>query len=185
MDIKYSQGAQHIIIYAREEAMRTGSLSVTADHLMLAMLRYRDNEVCAVLKDIGVDLDHLKKLIDRHNMEAEPIPFEAFNAIRLSKKAIHILKIAGYESLKSESNTVLPAHILLALFRMDFCTGIDFLQSQGIDYDVIYKSLYDRGIITANGTTQTEDDTKKTFGALTDKLIAMMNPESQNITFLS
>ena len=50
MDIKYSQNAQRILIYAKEEAMRTGHITVGADHILLALLRYRDNDVCAALQ---------------------------------------------------------------------------------------------------------------------------------------
>lgn len=57
MDIKYSQNAQRILIYAKEEAMRTGHITVGADHILLALLRYRDNDVCAALQELGVDLD--------------------------------------------------------------------------------------------------------------------------------
>ena len=43
MTIKFSNEMLSILGYARDEAMRTGSYGVGADHIVLGLLRHRDN----------------------------------------------------------------------------------------------------------------------------------------------
>ncbi len=182
MDIKYSQNAQRILIYAKEEAMRTGHITVGADHILLALLRYRDNDVCAALQELGVDLDRMKADIDHAVFKDKAIPFEKFSSIHPSKAAAGILEMAGYESLKSHSDAVFPSHIMLAVCHTSGSAGSVLLKS----YGVTYKSLRDRfSTMGALQRTDSESETKKTFGAITDKLVELINPESKNITYTS
>ena len=120
--------------------------------------------------------------IDHAVFKDKAIPFEKFSSIHPSKAAAGILEMAGYESLKSHSDTVFPSHIMLAICHTSGSAGSDLLES----YGVAYNSLRDR--FSAMGALQRNDserETKKTFGAITDKLVELINPESKNITYTS
>ena len=64
MEIRFSQEMLTILGYARDEAMRTGSYGIGADHVMLALIRHRDNDACRALDACGVEVDLLKRDID-------------------------------------------------------------------------------------------------------------------------
>jgi len=64
MQIRISEELNTILLYARDEAMRTGSYAIGADHLMLGILRHADNAACLLLKEMEVDLTAFKRYID-------------------------------------------------------------------------------------------------------------------------
>lgn len=53
-----------ILSFAREEAMRLGSYTVTGDHLLLAMIRHQENDAYEVLAMLDLHLWQLKNLIE-------------------------------------------------------------------------------------------------------------------------
>ena len=57
MEIRISDQLNSIINYAREEAMRTGSYGIAPDHLLLAILRHRENSAADALLGVGTDLE--------------------------------------------------------------------------------------------------------------------------------
>ena len=75
MEIRISDQLNSIINYAREEAMRTGSYGIAPDHLLLAILRHRENSAADALLGVGTDLEELKQFIDSHIFTNEHIPY--------------------------------------------------------------------------------------------------------------
>ena len=75
MEIKFSAELQTILCYARDEAMRTGSYGLGADHIALGLLRHRDNDACRVLTACGVDLEALKQAIDERIFADRAVPW--------------------------------------------------------------------------------------------------------------
>ena len=50
-----------ILSYAKEEAMRLGNYTVSTDHLVLGMLRHRENAVVETLAQFGANTAQLHK----------------------------------------------------------------------------------------------------------------------------
>ena len=70
MEIKISRELNIIINFARDEAMRTGSYGISPDHLMLGIIRHRDNAAADALLGLGVDLEMLKQSIAHAGAES-------------------------------------------------------------------------------------------------------------------
>ena len=66
MQIRISEELNTILLYARDEAMRTGSYAIGADHLMLGILRHGENAACLLLQELGVDRPYSQIFTDRH-----------------------------------------------------------------------------------------------------------------------
>ena len=64
MEIRISDQLNSIINYSREEAMRTGSYGIAPDHLLLGILRHRENSAADALLGVGTDLEELKQFIE-------------------------------------------------------------------------------------------------------------------------
>ena len=87
MEIKFSTDLQTILRYARDEAARTGSYGVGADHVVLGLLRHRDNDACRILSACGVDLDRFKQDIDAQVLGEQPVPWPDQGRIRPTRSA--------------------------------------------------------------------------------------------------
>jgi len=138
MEIKFSQELLTILCYAREEAMRTGHYGIGADHLMLGLLRHRDNDACRALDAFGIDMDALKEAIDGRVFSDRSVPWHDQARVRPTHGAAALLSAAAYEALKHGQTRILPSHFLLALVRADRPAAAEMLRAQGIDYDRLY-----------------------------------------------
>ena len=119
MEIKFSTDLQTILCYARDEAMRTGSYGINADHVVLGMLRHRDNDACRILAACGIDPDALKAAIDEHLFNEEAIPWPDQDRIRPTRTAAALLGGAAYEALKQGLHEI----------------SAEILRSRQLDYD--------------------------------------------------
>ena len=172
--VTYSDALDFI---ASNDFQRPGCLVLDVRMPRMSGLELQDK-----MQELGIDLDRMKADIDHAVFKDKAVPFEKFSSIHPSKAAAGILEMAGYESLKSHSDAVFPSHIMLAVCHTSGSAGSDLLKS----YGVTYNSLRDRfSTMGALQRTDSESETKKTFGAITDKLVELINPESKNITYTS
>ena len=117
MEIKFSPELLCILNYARDEAMRTGSYGIGADHIMLALLRHADNNACRALAACGIVSDGLKEAIDRKIFSEKAVPWQDRAMVRPTRAAAAQLSAAAYEALKYGQHEILSSHFLLALVR--------------------------------------------------------------------
>lgn len=138
MEIKFSQELLTILNYARDEAMRTGHYGIGADHLVLGLLRHRDNDACRALAACGVDPDALKEAIDGRVFSDRAVPWQDQALVRPTRGAAALLSAAAYEALKHGQTRILSSHFLLALVRAGRPASAELLRAQGLDYDRLY-----------------------------------------------
>ena len=106
-----------ILAYAKEEAMRLGNYTVSTDHLVLGMLRHRENAVAETLEQIGVNTAQLKAHIEDAVRAKDPIPMDEEGSLTLSKASENALKVMFLEA--RSMHTVKPdaSHLFLAILR--------------------------------------------------------------------
>ena len=141
MQIRISEDTDTILQYARDEAMRTGSLSIEADHLLLATLRHGENGACRALKALGVDLPDLKRYLDSCLFRPRMVPYARADEIVVSKIARGVIEAAAFEALKAGVNVLSPVHLLLSLSRSESCAGRNYLKEHGLGTDEISKCI--------------------------------------------
>jgi len=151
MDIKFSTDLQTILCYAREEAARTGSYGVGADHVVLGLLRHRDNDACRILTACGVDLDAFKRDIDAQVLGEQSVPWQDQARIRPTRGAAALVGGAAYEALKQGGHEIFPAHLLLALIRHEKSTAAELLRGRDFDYDRLYALMREKNYIFPHG----------------------------------
>ena len=134
MEIKFSQELLSILNYARDEAMRTGSYGIGADHIMLGLLRHRDNNASRALAACGIGLDSLKEAIDRKVFSEKAVPWQDRAMVRPTRAAAAQLSAAAYEALKYGQHEILSSHFLLALVRSGNGAAADLLRERGLEY---------------------------------------------------
>ena len=147
MLVKFSQEMLTVIGYARDEAMRTGSYGIGADHIVLGLLRHRDNNACRALEACGIDLPELKLTVDRHVFADRAVPWADRARVRPTRAAGALLTVAGYEMLRSAQTEILSTHFLLALVRSGQGAAADYLRDRGLRYDDLYALMRGHGFI--------------------------------------
>ena len=135
MKIKFAQEMLTILSYARDEAMRTGSYGIGADHIVLGLLRHRDNNACRALAACGVEAGALKEEIDARVFHDRAVPWQDQAQIRPTRAAGALLSAAGYEALKYGQHVILSSHFLLALMRTEGSAAAEILRRGGLGYD--------------------------------------------------
>lgn len=136
MEIMFSDELNAVFAYSREEALRTGSYGIGADHLLLGILRHESNSACWAMRDAGVDTAALKTDIDNRIFTNESIAFEDLEKISFSRTGHNIVSLTILETRKTDSRTAYAMHLLLALLRVEAGYGAAFLRHRWqLDYD--------------------------------------------------
>lgn len=147
MEIKFSPELQTILCYARDEAMRTGSYGIGADHIVLGLLRHRDNDACRLLSACGIDLDAFKEELDRQLFSEQAVPWQDQYRIRPTRTAAALVGGAAYEALRQGLHEITPVHLLLALSRHEKSLAADLIRGRQLDYARLQDLMRGRQLI--------------------------------------
>ena len=156
MELRISDQLHSIINYSREEAMRTGSYGIAPDHLLLGILRHRENPAVDALMGTGTDINELKEFIDSHIFTNEHIPYSELENISFSRGAQNVLNLTILEATKVRCKEAGAQHLLLAICRAAGSYGSSYLRDTGVDYGYIFRYL-DRNSMLGRGPEEDED----------------------------
>lgn len=145
MQIRISEELNTILLYARDEAMRTGSYAIGADHLMLGILRHGENAACLLLQDLGVDLRAFKRFVDGCLFRERSVPYSAEDKMTVARSAQNVINMAAFEALKAGSAEVQALHLLLALSRSAGTATASRLSDDGAGTRALLDRLEARG----------------------------------------
>ena len=132
MEIRFSEDFFTVLEFSRNEALRTGWHNILPDHIMLAVLRHRDNPAYSVLETCGVSPDELKAKLDEALFAEEQIPWSERESINFCESAISILQHASVETMRCHALELDSLHFLLAVSRTPGSYTHDYLESHGI-----------------------------------------------------
>lgn len=145
MQIRISEELNTILLYARDEAMRTGSYAIGADHLMLGVLRHGENAACLLLRELGVDLAAFKRYVDSCLFRERSVPYSAEDKMTVGRSAQNAINMAALEALKVGSEEVRALHLLLALSRTAGTATAAHLLEAGVDTRAMLEKLEAHG----------------------------------------
>ena len=156
---QFSPKVSEILSFSREEAERLTSRSVTPEHIMLALLREKTGPVWELFNQWKVDIDSLKKEIEKKIQEqttdtAVPVP-----DMLLNEQANNILKLAVLEARLQHAQTVDTPHLLLAILHDSSDNGAKkVLEDSGINYNNTVSMLQQCASQTKNGIGMADED---------------------------
>ena len=151
MQIRISEELNTVLLYARDEAMRTGSYAIGADHLMLGLLRHGENAACLLLKELGMDLTAFKRFVDACLFRDRSVPYSAEDKMTVGRSAQNVINMAAFEALKVGSDEVQALHLLLALSRSAGTATATRLSEAGVDTRALLHQLEKHGWKRAEG----------------------------------
>lgn len=139
MSDNFSDRVKKILQLSREAAIDLGNDYIGTEHIVIAFLSEDGGEGVAILKELGIDTDALKKKIQTSLSTggaatlSSPIPFTPG-----SKK---MLAAAAMESKKRGSKATNSEHLLLAFFSDISSPAYASLAAEGVNYDAVVDIL--------------------------------------------
>lgn len=136
MERHLSDKANAIILYGKEEADRLHNGAIMPEHLVLGMIRDRNNRAMDLLSRLDTDIIQLKESMEQY-LTAVPqydSTYASFNDIVATSDTIKILRISVLEARMLKADPVDAEHILLALLRDGRSHASKALNIQKIDY---------------------------------------------------
>jgi len=131
--MKISEEFDTIVGFAREEAMRTGSYSIEADHLFLGLLRHGENSAVKALKQNGIDTNDCKTEIDSLIFHEHSVPYASEDDIRLGREGSNIVSLAIADAIAEGAAEAGALHILRAICKQENCRSGEYLRRRGLN----------------------------------------------------
>ncbi|URZ08279.1 ATP-dependent Clp protease ATP-binding subunit [Clostridium felsineum] len=138
---RFSERAQKMIYYAQEEAQNFKHGYVGTEHILLGILSDEGGKAQAVLSNMGVTIENVRKLIEEYegfgdsNLYKEEPP--------LTPRTKRLLEISLLEARNLNHNYINPEHVLLALIRESEGVAFTILGNLGVDFERLRKEILD------------------------------------------
>ena len=181
MELRISDQLHSIINYSREEAMRTGCYGIAPDHLLLGILRHKENPAVDALMGTGTDINELKEFIDSHIFTNEHIPYSELENISFSRGAQNVLNLTILEATKVRCREAGAQHLLLAICRAAGSYGSSYLRDTGVDYGYIFRYL-DKNSMLGRGTEEDEEEQQEQTPEVHIRVTAQQQEEAEQIS---
>lgn len=141
MNNRLSPQISEILNFSKEEALRLNCDSVSAQHLLLGMLRSTDGKTADILQRLGSNVLKIKReLEDNVTSNHEVTPIHEDNII-LDYKATKILKLCLLEARSTQTEVAETEHILLAIMREKENDACRILENNNVRYDDVRNLL--------------------------------------------
>ncbi|MDR0573699.1 MAG: ATP-dependent Clp protease ATP-binding subunit [Tannerella sp.] len=147
MKNNYTKRLVDVIEYSREEASRLQNSYIGTEHLMLGIIREGEGMACRILRAMDVDMSELKRIIENEVRNVtDTTANTSLNDIVISKTAEHILRLSMLESRQLRNIQTGTEHLLLSLLKEKFNVVMEFLESKGVSYQVVYDWITEDGL---------------------------------------
>ena len=167
MEAKFSPRVKEVITYSREEALRLGHDYIGIEHLMLGMIRDGDGVGMRLLKNLGVDLNELRKNIEMNLLPGQRRSNNLAN-IPLVKQAEKTIKLTYLEAKTFKAIQIGTEHLLLCILKDNDNVVTKTLIRFGVDYDAVRSELenfMDNPSKIENTTSgDNDDENEESFG---------------------
>lgn len=168
-----TNNARKALEFSFEEAHKMGNTSIAPEHLLLGIIRQKDNKVMQCLQSMKVNVDMLKYIVENRIKQAELIPEDV--QIPTSKKLEKILRMSVLEAKGQKSEYIDTEHFLLAILRDNDNLAADLLKQEGIELDATlshFNKENEQKLPQNIGYTE-EDDDDDEFASYDDKSSSM------------
>ncbi len=140
MEAKFSPRVKDVISYSREEALRLGHEFIGVEHLLLGIIREGEGTAVQIMKNLGVDLKELRRMVESSTRTAT-VKSGNLGNIPLVKQAEKVLKITYLEAKLFKSPTIGTEHLLLSILKDEDNVATRTLLKFNMDYETVKDEL--------------------------------------------
>ena len=165
MNTGFSNRMKDVFTYVREEVIRLGDENIGVEHLFLGILREGGGIAVNILKDLGINLDTLKSLIENNIPKRATLdPSISREKIEFKKQAERILKKAIMERTNLGSEDIKTVHVLLAILLDENNIVTSTLKQLQINYEIVLDE-YEGNYLDFKSEHDDVDDNDDVFGS--------------------
>ncbi len=157
MQTQVSQEVISILSYAREEACRAGDKAITTDHILLGILRHKDNQAYRTLVELGIDPSQMKAHLEKNIFKPQSIPYAESLDVVFSRNAQNTLNLSIIEASMALSEKIIPVHLLLAICASAGSKSLEYLKEHGLDHSKVKSYLKENNLLKARVIKKTEE----------------------------
>src|SRR5690554_5396878 len=138
MDDNFSPRVKDVITFSKEEALRLGHDFIGTEHFILGILRDGNGKAFAILQNLVVDMDYLRKKIETLNPHNENalINNDKKN-LHLTRQADRALKMSLLEAKSFRNSSISTGHLLLCILKNENDPTTKLLNKLKIDYETV------------------------------------------------
>tara|TARA_B110000240_G_C13504232_1_gene455338 strand:+ start:1037 stop:3553 length:2517 start_codon:yes stop_codon:yes gene_type:complete len=137
MKTGFSNRMKEVFTFVREEVVRLGGKTIRIEHLFLGIIRDGGGSAIQVLKNLEIEPNELKNIIENTLNNNIIIEDENSKEILFSKQAERILKKSILERKNLLEEEIKTVHVLLSILLDDNNIITTTLKHLHIDYDII------------------------------------------------
>ena len=138
MDDNFSPRVKDVITFSKEEALRLGHDFIGTEHLMLGLLREGQGKAMAVLNNLAVDFEHLRRKVEIMSPpNATGIQNNDKRNLHLTRQAERALKTTFLEAKLYNSSEISTIHLLLCILRNENDPTTKLLNKLKIYYEIV------------------------------------------------
>ena len=182
MNTGFSNRMKDVFTYVREEVIRLGDENIGVEHLFLGILREGGGIAVNILKDLGINLDTLKSLIE-NNIPKRPTldPSISREKIEFKKQTERILKKAIMERTNLGSEDIKTVHVLLAILLDENNIVTSTLKQLQINYEIVLDE-YEGNYLDFKSEHDNVDDNDDVFGSSSQQSSSRENTNPKSAT---
>ena len=144
---RFTERARKVLVLAKEEARRFNHDYIGTEHILLGLVREGEGVACAVLQNLGVDLERLR--IEIEKLVSSGSVGSVLGDIPFTPRAKKSLELAAEEARSLGHNYIGTEHILLGLLREEEGIASQVLLSTGVDLKGLRKEI---SVLLGGGT---------------------------------
>lgn len=138
MDDNFSPRVKDVISFSKEEALRLGHDFIGTEHLMLGLLREGNGKAMAILNNLAVDFEHLRRKVEVMSpANSTGIQNNDKKNLHLTRQAERALKTTFLEAKLYNSSMISTAHLLLCILRNENDPTTKLMNKLKIDYESV------------------------------------------------
>ena len=133
---RYTERANRVIFFARNEAVQLGSTTIDSEHLLLGLLR-EDGDLAS--RFLRTSTEVIRKEVEDRTTIRQKVSND--DPLPMSNECKRILTYTAEEADHLLHPHIGTEHLLLAILREENCTAAEILQQHGLRLDAIREEL--------------------------------------------
>ena len=155
MTIKFSPEMNTLLAFSKEEAERLHNECVTPIHLVLAILRQKEqNPAREALLQLQPDLSLLKQELEAIAKQKQVLVPPSLTDMGFDITASRILRVCVLEAKQMKSDSIYIIHILLAILKLGDSDASIILERMNITYQTFMDILRQNGLTPDSETEE-------------------------------
>lgn len=134
MATKFSPDMSMVLAFSKEEAERLNNGSVTPSHILLAMLRHKENSAVSVLQKLNIDLQVLKRRLEESTQNNRLLIAPSINDMDFDLNASRVIRLGALEARLMHSESIDTIHLLLAILKANDCQASNIMSEMNVTY---------------------------------------------------